>query len=139
MVIGATLVIAALVIMRRGHTESLTARVTRLSPRSALMLGIIVTAIDLPTAFPYFAAIAALANSSVPIAGQVALLAGFDLIYVLPLIIIAVLPVLAGRRWQAIARRVRLALDRFAPRLVGGLTALMGGALIVSGAGGLLS
>lgn len=139
LVIGATLVIAALVIMRRGHTESLTARVTRLSPRSALMLGIIVTAIDLPTAFPYFAAIAALANSSVPIAGQVALLAGFDLIYVLPLIIIAVLPVLAGRRWQAIARRVRLALDRFAPRLVGGLTALMGGALIVSGAGGLLS
>lgn len=136
---GAGMVLLALVIMRRGRAASLTAAVDRLSPRSALALGATVTVLDLPTAFPYFGAIAALANSGGPVGGQVALLAVFNLIYVLPLIVIAALPAIAGGRWRALVGRVRLALDRVAPAAVAGLTALMGGALIVRGADGLLS
>jgi cytochrome c biogenesis protein CcdA len=136
---GAGMVILALVIMRRGRAASLTAAVDRLSPRSALALGATVTVLDLPTAFPYFGAIATLANSGAPVGGQVGLLAVFNLLYVLPLIVIAVLPAVAGGRWHALVGRVRLALDRVAPAAVAGLTALMGGALMVRGADGLLS
>lgn len=135
---GAGLVILALVIMRRGRSAGITATVQRLGPRSALALGATVTVLDLPTAFPYFAAIAAIANTGAPAGAQVALLAGFNLLYVLPLIAIAVLPAVAGRRWRAFAGRARLGLDRFAPAAVAALTAVMGGGLIVRGADGLL-
>ena len=84
--------------------------------------------LDLPTAFPYFAAIAAIGNAGPPVGAQVGLLAAFNLIYVLPLIVIAVLPAVAGRQWRALVGRARLALDRFAPATVAALTAVMGGA-----------
>jgi cytochrome c biogenesis protein CcdA len=135
---GAGLVIFALVIMRHGRAAGITAAVDRLGPRSALALGATVTVLDLPTAFPYFAAIAAIANAGGPVGGQVVLLAAFNLNYVLPLIVIAVLPAVAGRRWRAIEGRTKLALERFAPAAVAALTAVMGGGLIVRGADGLL-
>ncbi len=110
----------------------------RLGPRSAFALGASVTVLDLPTAFPYFAAIAAIANSGAALPAQLALLGGFDLIYVSPLLAIAALPALAGHRWRAMAIRGRRAVDRFAAAAVAALTGLMGGALILRGAGGLL-
>lgn len=136
--VGAVLVIVALVIMHHGRSDRVTAAVDRLGPRSGLALGATVTVLDLPTAFPYFAAIAAIANAVDPVSAQIGLLAAFNLIYVLPLIAIAVLPAVAGRRWRALVVRGRRALDRFAPAAAGALTAVMGGGLIVRGAGGLL-
>jgi cytochrome c biogenesis protein CcdA len=135
---GAVLVIAGLMIMRRSRTASVTAAVDRLGPRSAFALGASVTVLDLPTAFPYFAAIAAIANSDAAVPVQLAMLAGFNAIYVAPLVAIAALPVVAGRRWREIAGRARAAVDRFATRAVAALTAVMGGALILRGADGLL-
>jgi cytochrome c biogenesis protein CcdA len=135
---GAGLVIVALVIIRHGRTARVTAAIDRLGPRSALALGATVTVLDLPTAFPYFAAIAAIANAGGPVGVQVGLLAAFNVIYVLPLIVIGLLPVIAGRRWRTLAGLTRLALDRFAPAAVAALTAVMGGGLIVRGADGLL-
>jgi cytochrome c biogenesis protein CcdA len=137
-VVGAVLVLAALEIMRRGPAAGLTAVMDRLGTRSALALGASVTVVDLPTAFPYFAAIAAIANAGGSVGTQIALLASFNLIYVLPLGVIAVLPALGGRRWRTLAGRARTAADRFTPAVVSALTAVMGGALIVRGADGLI-
>lgn len=135
---GVALVIVALVIMRHGRSAGVTAAVERLGPRSTLALGATVTVLDLPIAFPYFGAIAAIANTGAPVGGQVVLLAAFNLIYVLPLIAIAVLPAIAGRRVRALVSRARVGLDRVAPVAVAALTAVMGGGLILRGADGLL-
>lgn len=73
--LGAALLIAAVVLFRRRrHTVKAGSAVARLDARSALALGAGVTALDLPTAFPYFAAIV---GSDVATGSQLALLVAF--------------------------------------------------------------
>ena len=58
------------------------------SGRSSALLGATITAVELPTAFPYFAAIAAIVGSGVGPARQVILLLLFNVCFVLPLLVI---------------------------------------------------
>lgn len=136
---GGVLVIAALVLARHRHTGNVLPVVQRLSTGSTVALGAAVTALDLPTAFPYFAAIGAVAESGVSTAGQLTLLVGFYLIYVPPLLLIAAARTIAGDRVGRLLTPARGGLDRVAPRVASGLTAVTGAVLICSGASGLLS
>ena len=75
------------------------------------MLGATITAIELPTAFPYFAAIAAVVGSGVGVGRQLFLIVLFNVCFVLPLVAIVVTltvagdaakqPLAAARRWLA--------------------------------------
>jgi cytochrome c biogenesis protein CcdA len=56
--------------------------------KSSAILGATITAVELPTAFPYFAAIAAIVGSGLDPARQAILLVIFNLCFVLPLIVI---------------------------------------------------
>jgi cytochrome c biogenesis protein CcdA len=56
------------------------------SARSSAILGATITAVELPTAFPYFAAIAAIVGSGLGPARQLVLLVLFNLCFVLPLL-----------------------------------------------------
>ncbi len=78
--------------------------------KSSAFLGATITAIELPTAFPYFAAIAAIVGSGLNVAQQTLLLVVFNVCFVLPLIAIEAVIVFApgnkaeellgrGRRW----------------------------------------
>jgi cytochrome c biogenesis protein CcdA len=109
-----------------------------LQPGSALVLGAVVTAIDLPTAFPYFAAIGVTASSGASLAGQVLLLVLFNALYVLPLAVMLVAHLLLGARFEPFAVRLRIAVDRLAVPLVVGITVAVGLALAASGVRGLL-
>jgi hypothetical protein len=66
------------------------------------------------------------------------LLAAFNLIYVLPLIVIAVLPAVAGLARPCADRPGTSGARSVAPAAVAVLTAVMGGGLILRGADGLL-
>jgi cytochrome c biogenesis protein CcdA len=139
-VLGALLLIGAVVLFRRRrHTATAGAAVARLDARSALALGAGVTALDLPTAFPYFAALAAIVGSGIAIGSQLVLLAAFNVIYVLPLALILVVRMIAGERGEPVLARARGMIDRVAPTLLVALTAVTGGGLLVRGAYGLLS
>ncbi len=133
-----SLVVAVVLFVRRDSTD-LTVAVDRLSPRSALVLGASVTALDLPTAFPYFAAIATIAGSGLSTGHQLALLLTFNVIYVLPLTLILLTRIVAGQRSERLLRRSRTLIDHAAPTLLVMMTAVTGGVLILRGVDGLLA
>jgi cytochrome c biogenesis protein CcdA len=63
---------------------------------SAVLLGAGIAAVELLTAFPYFAAIAMVVGSSVSASGKVFLLVLYNFIYVLPLIAIVLVRTIMG-------------------------------------------
>ena len=67
-------------------------------PATALPFGVLITAADLPNAFPYFIAIERLVNADVPIWQGLAIIAGYTLIYCLPCLVLLAVGLLARKR-----------------------------------------
>ena len=68
----------------------------RIRGKSSALLGATITAVELPTAFPYFAAIAAIVGSGFDIMRQLILLVLFNVCFVLPLLGILAMLEFAG-------------------------------------------
>ena len=84
---GVAMLVAAAVLWR--HRNRLSQREIRtVNPegRSAALLGATIMAVELPTAFPYFAAIAAIVGSGFDPVRQLILLLLFNICFVLPLL-----------------------------------------------------
>lgn len=107
-------------------------------PGSVLALGAIVTALDLPTAFPYFGAIAVIVSAQVPAGAELLLLGIFNVLYVLPLGLLLVAHLALGARCHAQLARARTAVERVAGPLLAAGAAAAGAALVARGAGGAL-
>ena len=105
--------------------------------RSSAILGATITAVELPTAFPYFAAIAAIVGSGVGPARQVTLLVLFNLCFVLPLVAIAATLRLAGDQADELLNRARQMLQRHWPVLLAALALIAGTFVILLGITGL--
>jgi cytochrome c biogenesis protein CcdA len=100
--------------------------------RSALALGAGLMAVELPTALPYFAALAAILTSRASLAGRGALVVLFNLAFVAPLLAILALRALAGERASEQLERAGSWLRGRAVAVVAILLALVGaGALVV--------
>ena len=96
--IGIALILAGAVLwFFRGHLRGSLSTPDRRG-RSSLLLGAGIMAIELPTAFPYFAAILAILGAVHGAAGQAALVALYNVIFVAPLIGVAGLVVRSGGR-----------------------------------------
>jgi cytochrome c biogenesis protein CcdA len=98
--------------------------------RSSWLLGATITAVELPTAFPYFAAIAAIVGADVDALGSLLLLLLFNLCFVLPLLgIVATLTFApeSSDRLLSIGRRF---LERHWPAVLAAV-ALVAGLFIV--------
>jgi len=65
---------------------------------SAALLGAGIAGVELFTAFPYFAAIALVVGASAPTSGKIVLLVLYNVIYVLPLILIVIVCAVMGDR-----------------------------------------
>ncbi len=105
--------------------------------RSSAILGATITAVELPTAFPYFAAIAAIVGSGLGPARQAILLVLFNICFVLPLIgIVATLTFAGGhaQQWLAFGRQK---LEAHWPLVLAGLALLAGVFVTFLGATGL--
>ena len=105
--------------------------------RSSLALGAAIMAFELPTAFPYFAAIAAIAASHASVAAQLALVAVYNLLFVLPLLGILAARTVAGARGERVLQALRDWTQRHAPAVVAGTLAAIGLVLLVVGVAGL--
>lgn len=105
--------------------------------RSSTLLGASIMALELPTAFPYFAAIAAIVGSGVGVVRQLMLLVLFNVCFVLPLLGILFTLSVAPDRAQARLTRARLFLHRHWPRLLSGLMLVVGVFITLMGATGL--
>jgi cytochrome c biogenesis protein CcdA len=135
---GIALLAGALVLWRvRGRVDShLQARERKIGG-SSILLGGGIMAVELPTALPYFAVIAALADSNESTAAQIALLVLFNVLFVLPLAAILVVVWLAGERGARLLERVHAYLYRRASVLLPAVVFAGAGVLLVLGAVGL--
>jgi cytochrome c biogenesis protein CcdA len=129
---GAVLLVAGGLLWRHRATlaekQLLTAGSSRNRP--GLILGATITAFELPTAFPYFAAIAAVVGSGQSILHQVLLLVLYNVCFVAPILGIYATLALAGDRAEAYLARARAVLQKHWP-LVLALVALLAGAFTI--------
>jgi cytochrome c biogenesis protein CcdA len=82
----ALLGLSLIVWSRRRRMGRLQPAATNPKVRSSALLGMTISAVELPTAFPYFAAIAAISGSGFDVSGRILLLVLFNVCFVLPLI-----------------------------------------------------
>lgn len=134
---AAVLAVATGLWLTRRRVAARLARANQRTGRSALLLGAGIMAVELPTAFPYFAAVAAIVESRHGLATELALLLVYNVIFVAPLAALLTLIVVAGARGARIAATARTKLDRYAPVVVPAVFAVLGLALLAFGAIGL--
>jgi cytochrome c biogenesis protein CcdA len=135
----AMLVAGVLVWRRRGPLGRRELPNPRHGGRSSLLLGVTIAAVELPTAFPYFAAIAAIVGSGFGLPRQLILLAIFNVTFVLPLLLIIATLTFAGDRAQELLVRARRFLQRHWPALLAGLAVLAGTIVTLLGVTGFAS
>jgi len=133
---GAALPAAAVLWHARTHFAARLAR-TQPSSRSALLLGAGIMAVELPTAIPYFAAIAAVVESGHSDTTQIVLLLLYNAAFIAPLVLLLVILALAGARGAPIAARARIELDRWAPKVAPAALVVASAVLITLGVIGL--
>jgi cytochrome c biogenesis protein CcdA len=140
LVAGVLLMSAAALIWRR--RDRMVARgLPAANPRrrSSVLLGASIMAVELPTAFPYFAAIAAIAGSGLGLIRELFLLLVFNVCFVLPLVGIVLTLALAGDHAYERLARGRRFLERRWPHVLFALIAIVGLIAILFGATGLAS
>lgn len=105
--------------------------------KSSAILGATITAVELPTAFPYFAVIAAIVGSGLGPIRQLVLLVMFNFFFVLPMLGIIATLAFAGDRAEQLLATGRNFLQRHWPSILAGLALVAGLFVIVLGATGL--
>jgi cytochrome c biogenesis protein CcdA len=140
-VVGVAMLVAAGVLWRKRDRLARPRPEHRppIQPRSSAILGATITAVELPTAFPYFAAIAAVVGSGYPLPRQIFLLVLFNVCFVLPLIAIAGVLAVAGDRAEDLLGRVRNFLRDNWPRVLAGVALVAGLFVILLGVIGLVT
>jgi cytochrome c biogenesis protein CcdA len=123
-----------------GYRDRLAARRIprpKATGRSSALLGATITAVELPTAFPYFAAIAAIVASGVGPVKQVIVLVIFNVCFILPLLAILATLELAGPRAHFFLARTRARLEAHWPAILAVVLLLAGMFVIAIGVTGL--
>jgi cytochrome c biogenesis protein CcdA len=127
LVVGLALLITASLLWH--NRQRLCARgLPAVNPKrsSSVLLGATITAVELPTAFPYFAAIAAILASDLGPLRQLALLFIFNVCFVLPLIAIVLILTFAGPRSERVLSAARRFLERRWPHTLAVVLGLVG-------------
>ena len=135
---GFLLLVAAALWWQRHRVSHHVAAGTKHLDRNSLLLGAGIAVVEIPTAVPYFAAIAVIVGSGQRAAIEVLLLAVFNLCFLLPVIVLLGLRMLAGERSRAWLFRLRGRIDAWLATLAPALVAVVGLVLFVTGAVGLL-
>jgi cytochrome c biogenesis protein CcdA len=97
------------------------------------LLGVTVTALELPTAVPYFGAIALLTAAKLSTAQWLPLLVIYNAIFVLPPVLLLVGHVVAGRRLEKRYADLRERLQAGAHQTMLWIVGLVGGGLLITG------
>ena len=122
---------------RQRISERLTRPPAASKGRSAAALGGAVMAVELPTAFPYFGAIAAIVGSDAAVPAQVGLLLVFNAVFVSPLLALMVLSAFARERSGPLLELAQDHLRRHGAILLAIVALAVGVALVAVGAIGL--
>jgi cytochrome c biogenesis protein CcdA len=131
-VAGVAMLIAAGVLWRKrhelGHHKATDAPRRAASP---VLLGVTIEAVELPTAVPYFAVIAAIIASGLSVGHELILVAIYNVCFVLPLLLILLTLTLARDRADRVLTAVRSYLTAHWPVLLA-VVALVAGVFITA-------
>lgn len=105
---------------------------------SAFVAGVSIGTVELLTAAPYFAVIAAIVASTAKLPEEILLLVLYNLAFVLPLLAIMVVLIVAGERADPWLRKGGAWLQRRWPVVLAGLLLFVGSVLAVLGGSGLV-
>ncbi len=134
--IGAGVVLAAVAWTLWIHRRRVAGGMSREPPGGALGaagLGAGIILAELPTAFPYFAALAAIVGSTANLAGQLELVALFNVAFILPLLVIIGVRAVAGPRAEAVLELTRRAMERYAGVILPCAVGLIAAVLLILG------
>lgn len=131
--VGLALLVYSLTASTDRPTSHVVARPAASTYAALVMLGVTVTAMELPTAIPYFAAIALIAGAELPIRTWAPLLVVYNMIFVLPPIALLVGHLLLQKRLAEKYAALRLRLESGARETMLWVAGLVGGALFVTG------
>jgi cytochrome c biogenesis protein CcdA len=137
-VAGAAMLLAAALLWR--HRHRLAERDLPAEPRSkrgSAILGAGIAAVELPTAFPYFAVIVAVVGSGLGLGRQLALLVIYNLAFVLPQILILVVLTVTPRHAERVLGRARDGLQAHWPEILSAVALLAGVFVLFLGITGL--
>jgi cytochrome c biogenesis protein CcdA len=127
------LVVAALLWSHRNRLRQKRLPAFSSQGRASWLLGATITAIELPTAFPYFGALAAVMGSDVDLPRKILLILLFNVCFILPLLAMLLLLTVAGPRAEIELAKVSAFLQRRWPVLLAVVAVLAG--LITIGLG----
>ncbi|MBV8991989.1 MAG: GAP family protein [Solirubrobacterales bacterium] len=139
-VAGVVMLLAAVFLWR--SREKLATRELPSPPttgKSSALLGVTISAVELPTAFPYFAAIAAIVGSGLGPGHQLTALVIYNVCFVLPLLLILLTLVVAGDQAMGILTTARDLLQRHWPTVLAGIALVAGIFVTLLGVTGLAS
>jgi cytochrome c biogenesis protein CcdA len=137
-IVGAAMIIGSLYLWR--NRERLSRRpMPDFEPKgkSSWLLGATITAVELPTAFPYFAVIAAVVGSDIEPPRQILVLVIFNVCFILPQLAIIAILTFFGDRAAKVLTAIRDFLQRRWPVLVSVLGLLAGVFVVLLGVTGL--
>jgi cytochrome c biogenesis protein CcdA len=142
--VGAALLVAAPFLWRKRRSAKAKAAGEHderrsLAGRSPVLLGASLAVVELPTAFPYLAVVAAITGSGLDLPSELFLVAIYNLCFVLPLLVIALAVALGGEAAISRLRHVREWLRAHWPAVATVVAALAGTFVIVLGITGLTS
>jgi len=133
----ALMVVAGLLWLLRDRLRAHLSREPTGGGRSALMLGAGIMAIELPTAFPYFAAILATLGAVHGAVQQTVFIVLYNVVFVAPLLALTLLVALTGHRYRDRIGRVSTLIRTRGPDLLPPGIAIIGAALVIIGLHGL--
>jgi cytochrome c biogenesis protein CcdA len=135
----ALLILATALWTGRRRLASSERRESRSGSGSAFVAGAGIALAELPTALPYFAAIATIVEADLTVPAQLVLVLVFNVIFVAPVVAIAVVIAVSPALRESLLEPIRRWLTLHWPKLVAGFLAAAGLALVVVGMAGLSS
>jgi cytochrome c biogenesis protein CcdA len=138
-VAGALLIVAAVIIWRSRDRIVRRGLPQPKGRKSSMLMGATIMALELPTAFPYFAAIAAIVGAGLNPGNSFALLVVFNLCFIAPLLGILLVLTVAGPRSERFLAGGRRFLEERWPHVLAILVMLVGVLALLDGASGLLA
>jgi cytochrome c biogenesis protein CcdA len=136
-VAGVILMVAAVIVWRSRDRIVRRGLPQARGRRSSILLGATITVLELPTAFPYFAAIAAIVGAGLDPGRTFGLLLIFNVCFILPLLGILGILTVAGPRSERFLAVGRGFMERRWPHILAVLVMLVGVAAVLLGATGL--
>lgn len=131
--VGLVLLVYSLATSTNRQPSPVVARPSASTYAALVMLGVSVTAMELPTAIPYFAAIALISEARLPIRAWAPLLGIYNVIFVLPPIALLAGHLVLQDRLAATYGALRQRLESGARETMLWVAGLVGGWLLVTG------